>query len=77
MFEKTQSFDMNGQNYEGIRQKVEHILQKDLMYSTNTKRLGKTLFRISYFNEDIDKEEQESKVLKPLHFFNGICRQIH
>jgi len=59
MFEKTQSFDMNGQNYEGIRQKVEHILQKDLMYSTNTKRLGKTLFRISYFNEDIDKEEQK------------------
>jgi len=59
MFEKTQSFDMNGQNYEGIRQKVEHILQKDLMYSTNTKRLGKTLLRISYFNEDIDKEEQK------------------
>lgn len=59
MFEKTQSFDMNGQNYEGIRQKVEQILQKDLMYSTNTKRLGKTLLRISYFNEDIDKEEQK------------------
>jgi len=59
MFEKTQSFDMNGQNYEGIRQKVEHILQKDLMYSTITKKLGKTLFRISYFNEDIDKEEQK------------------
>ncbi len=59
MFEKTQSFDMNGQNYDGIRQKVEHILQKDLMLSTNTKRLGKTLLRISYFNEDIDKEEQK------------------
>ncbi len=59
MFEKTQSFDMNGQNYESIRQKVEHILQKDLMYSTDTKRLGKTLLRISYFNEDIDKEEQK------------------
>lgn len=59
MFEKTQSFDMNGQNYEGIRQKVEHILQKDLMYSTNTKRLGKTLLRISYFNEKIDKEAQK------------------
>jgi len=59
MFEKTQSFDMNGQNYEGIRQKVEHILQKELMYSTNTKRLGKTLLRITYFNENVDKEEQK------------------
>ena len=59
MFEKTQSFGMNGQNYEGIRQKVENILQKDLMYSTNTKRLGETLLRISYFNENVDKEEQK------------------
>ena len=59
MFEKTQSFGMNGQNYEGIRQKVENILQKDLMYSTNTKRLGETLLRISYFNESVDKEEQK------------------
>ncbi len=59
MFEKTQSFGMNGQNYEGIRQKVENILQKDLMYSTNTKRLGKTLLRISYFNEKVDKGEQK------------------
>lgn len=59
MFEKTQSFCMNGQNYEGIRQKVENILQKDLMYSTNTKRLGETLLRISYFNENVDKEEQK------------------
>jgi len=59
MFEKTQSFDMNSQNYEGIRQKIEYILEKDLMYSTNTKRLGNTLLRISYFNENIDKEEQK------------------
>ncbi|MFW9876974.1 MAG: hypothetical protein ACFFG0_28095 [Candidatus Thorarchaeota archaeon] len=59
MLEKTQSFDMNGQNYEGIRQKIEHILQNDLMYSIDTKRLGKTLLRITYFNDDVDKEEQK------------------
>ncbi|MFX1344296.1 MAG: hypothetical protein ACFFBC_02200 [Promethearchaeota archaeon] len=59
MLEKTQSFDMNGQNYDGIRRKVEHILQKDLMYTTNTKRLGETLLRISYFKENVDEEEQK------------------
>ncbi|GAH31499.1 unnamed protein product, partial [marine sediment metagenome] len=45
MLEKTQSFDMNGQNYQGIQQKVENILQKDLNYSINTTRLGKSLLR--------------------------------
>jgi hypothetical protein len=59
MLEKTQSFDMNGQSYEGIQQKLENILQKDLMYSINTNKLGKTLLRISYFNEKGDKEEQK------------------
>jgi len=59
MFEKTQSFDMNSQNYDGIRRKVEHILQKDLMYTTNTKRLGESLLRISYFKENVDKEDQK------------------
>jgi hypothetical protein len=59
MLEKTQSFDMNGQNYEGIQQKVENILQKDLNYSINTTRLGNSLLRINYFNDNLDKEKQK------------------
>ena len=59
MFEKTQSFDMNGQNYEGIQQKVVNILQNDLNYITNTTRLGKSLLRINYFNKNLDKEKQK------------------
>ena len=59
MFERTQSFDVNGQNYEGIQQKVEKILQKDLNLSTNTSRLGKSLLRINYFNNQLDKEGQK------------------
>ena len=59
MFERTQSFDMNGQNYTGVQHKIENILQKDLIFSTNTTRLGKTLCRICYFNEKINKEEQK------------------
>ena len=58
MFEKTQSFDMNGQNYEGIQQKVVNILQNDLNFLTNTTRLGKSLLRINYFDNKLDKEEQ-------------------
>jgi hypothetical protein len=59
MFEKTQSFGMNGQNYEGIQQKVVNILQNDLNYSTNTTRLGNSLLRINYFDENLDKEKQK------------------
>ncbi|MHA2392011.1 MAG: hypothetical protein ACXAEX_08565 [Promethearchaeota archaeon] len=60
MLEKTQSFDMNDQNYEGIQQKVEHFLLKEYNYSIETSRLGKTLLRINYFDEKIDKEVQKS-----------------
>ncbi|MFX1425038.1 MAG: hypothetical protein ACFFBE_01195 [Promethearchaeota archaeon] len=59
MLEKTQSFDMNGQNYEGIQQKIVNILQNDLNFSTNTTRLGKSLLRINYFNDKLNKEEQK------------------
>jgi hypothetical protein len=59
MLEKTQSFDMNGQNYNGIQQKVESILQKDLNYSIKTTRLGNSLLRINYFNDKLDKEKQK------------------
>ncbi|MBY8991529.1 MAG: hypothetical protein KGD58_12300 [Candidatus Lokiarchaeota archaeon] len=59
MLEKTQSFDMNGQNYQGIQQKLENILQKDLNYSINTTRLGKSLLRINYFNDKLDKDKQK------------------
>ena len=59
MLERTQSFDMNGRTYEHIQQKVESILQNNLMYSVNTLRLGKSLVRINYYDETIDKEIQK------------------
>jgi len=60
MFERTQSFDMNGMDYRGIQLKIEKILQKDLNLSTNSIKLGESLIRITYFDENLDKEKQKS-----------------
>ena len=60
MFERTQSFDMNGKKYRGIQVKIENILHEELKFSTNTIKLGESLLRITYFDERIDKENQKS-----------------
>ncbi|MFX1325543.1 MAG: hypothetical protein ACFE8N_11335 [Promethearchaeota archaeon] len=60
MLEKTQSFDMNGKNYECIQQSVELFLQIEYNYSIETSILGKTLLRINYFDENVNKEEQKN-----------------
>ena len=60
MFERTQSFEMNGKNFESIQQRVENILQNDLMYSTNKVKIGKSLTRINYFIELSKENTQKS-----------------
>ena len=60
MFERTQSFDMNGREYTGIQIKIEDILHKELKFSTNSIKLGKSLLRITYFDENVDKETQKN-----------------
>jgi len=60
MFERTQSFGMNGMEYNGIQIKIENILHKELKFSTNAINLGKSLLRITYFDENIDKDKQKN-----------------
>jgi hypothetical protein len=60
MFERTQSFDMNGKNRTGIQVKIENILYKEMKFSTNTIKLGESLLRITYFDEKVDKEKQKN-----------------
>jgi hypothetical protein len=60
MFERTQSFGMNGMEYKGIQIKIENILNKDLNFSTNTIKLGESLLRITYFDEKLDREKQKN-----------------
>ncbi|MHA1914547.1 MAG: hypothetical protein ACW986_15065 [Promethearchaeota archaeon] len=60
MFERTQSFDMNDQNYRQIQQKVEDILKNNLNYSVSTEKFGASLLRINYFDEITEKKAQRS-----------------
>ncbi|MHA2127875.1 MAG: hypothetical protein ACW99E_21440 [Promethearchaeota archaeon] len=59
MFERTQSFLISGQNCDRILQRLESILQNKLTYSVNTVKLGKSLLRINYYDDNIDKEIQK------------------
>ncbi|MFX1316239.1 MAG: hypothetical protein ACFE9T_10270 [Promethearchaeota archaeon] len=63
MLERTQSFDVSNKTDNDIQKIMEDVLQKNLKYSITTAKLGKSLFRINYFDEDIDKElQKENKI---------------
>lgn len=59
MIERSQSFYLNNKNCELVQQITENFLQK-ITYSIETVRLGKTLLRVSYFNDKIGKESQKT-----------------
>ena len=65
--ERAHSFDMREQNNFAIQKKVENFLQKYLMLSTDTTRLGKSLVRINYYNENVEKELQKDNRITILH----------
>lgn len=63
MLERTQSFGIKSKNNIDIQKILEDVLRKDFNYSTKTAKLGKTLLRINYFDENIDRElQKENKI---------------
>ncbi|MFX1323299.1 MAG: hypothetical protein ACFFAQ_16820 [Promethearchaeota archaeon] len=63
MLERTHSFGINDRSNTDIQKIMEDVLQKNLNYSTKTAKLGKSLLRINYFDENIDKElQKENKI---------------
>lgn len=58
MLVRSQSFDVRDKNYSDIQKIMENVLEKNLSFSTNSKRLGSSLLRINYFDKNIDKEQQ-------------------
>jgi len=60
MFERSQSFDIRDKNYSDIQKIMENILEKKLSLSTNAKRLGSSLLRINYFDNNINTETQKN-----------------
>ncbi len=63
MLERTHSFGIKNKSNTDIQKIMEDVLQKSLRYSTKTAKLGNTLLRINYFDENIDKElQKENKI---------------
>ncbi len=60
MLERSHSFYVRDKNYDYIQKIVENVLEKDLSFSTNSKRLGRSLLRINYFDTNVDKENQKN-----------------
>jgi len=58
MLERSQSFDIRGKTYDEIQNFMQNILEKRLSFSTKIKRLGRSLLRISYFDNNIDPAQQ-------------------
>ena len=63
MLERTHSFGIKDESNTDIQKIMEDVLQKSLRYSTKTAKLGNTLLRINYFDENVDKElQKENKI---------------
>ncbi|MFX1419770.1 MAG: hypothetical protein ACFE9N_12695 [Promethearchaeota archaeon] len=59
MSERNQSFDIQDKSYDEIQGIMENILKNNLSLSTKTKRLGRSLLRINYFDDNVEPEEQK------------------
>ena len=59
MLEKSHSFKIKDKDYHDIQRIVENVLEKDFSFSTNIKRLGRSLLRINYYDANVDRENQK------------------
>ncbi len=59
MLERSQSFDVQDKSYDEIQTIMENVLEKSLSLSIKAKRLGSSLLRISYYDSEIDQEQQK------------------
>ncbi|NVM34924.1 MAG: hypothetical protein HWN81_04965 [Candidatus Lokiarchaeota archaeon] len=60
MLERSHSFNIRDKDYDDIQRIMENVLEKDLSFSTNSKRLGRSLLRINYFDTNVDRENQKN-----------------
>ncbi|MFX1574829.1 MAG: hypothetical protein ACFFB0_18995 [Promethearchaeota archaeon] len=67
IIERAHSFDIREQNKYDIQKKLENFLQQKFMLSTSTTKLGRSLLRINYFNENLEKELQKDNRITILH----------
>lgn len=67
MSERSHSFDIHDRSYDDIQKIMENVLEHSLSFSTKTKRLGRSLFRINYFDNTLDLELQKDNRITILH----------
>jgi len=60
MLERGQSFDIQDKSYDEIQAIIETILEKSISLSIRKKRLGTSLIRINYFDNNLDQKQQKS-----------------
>ncbi|MFX1366475.1 MAG: hypothetical protein ACFFCE_19660 [Promethearchaeota archaeon] len=67
MQERSHSFNIRNKNNDEIQWILENILEKHLSFSTKSKRLGRSLFRINYFDNNEDMDSQKNNRITILH----------
>ncbi|MFX1468085.1 MAG: hypothetical protein ACFFB8_05430 [Promethearchaeota archaeon] len=59
MVERNQSFELRDKNFDDIQKIIENVLENNFSFSTSSKRLGSSLLRISYYDNNFEKEQQK------------------
>ncbi len=67
MQERSHLFNIRDKNHDEIQRILVNILEKDLSFSTKSKRLGSSLFRINYFDNNVDIESQKDNRITILY----------
>lgn len=67
MSERSRSFNIEDKSYDEIQKILENILKEDFSFSTEPKRLGNSLFRINYFDKDVEVKNQKENRITILH----------
>ncbi|MFX1501395.1 MAG: hypothetical protein ACFFDH_10585 [Promethearchaeota archaeon] len=67
MPERSHSFNIRDKNNDEIQWILKNILEKHLSLSTKSKRLGRSLLRINYFDNNEDIDSQKNNRITILH----------
>ncbi|MFW9987364.1 MAG: hypothetical protein ACFFC3_01790 [Candidatus Odinarchaeota archaeon] len=59
MQERSHLFNIRDKNHDEIQGILENIVEKQLSLSTKAKRLGRSLLRINYFDNNVDMKSQK------------------
>ena len=59
MLERNQSFELQDKNFNDVQKVMENVLENNFSFLTVSKRLGRSLLRINYYDNKFEKEQQK------------------